>query len=102
MLSAACVSTNRRLTWAIAAALASSFRSKPIRNSTAVFGEIGLSGEIRPVSQADRRVIEASRLGFSACILPGSCRRAVEKLDLPESFDLLFVDRIGDAFDLLF
>ena len=87
---------------AVIAALASSFRSRPIRQGLAVFGEIGLSGEIRPVSQADRRVIEASRLGFSACILPGSCRRAVERLDLPDTFDLLFVDRIGDAFDLLF
>lgn len=87
---------------AIAAAIASSFRNLPIRNGTAVFGEIGLSGEIRPVAQADRRVIEASRLGFSACILPGSCRKAVEKLELPADFDLLFVDRLGDAFDLLF
>lgn len=87
---------------AIVAALASSFRNKPIRNGLAVFGEIGLSGEIRPVSQADRRVIEASRLGFSACILPGSCRRSVDRIDLPDDFDLLFVDRIGDAFDLLF
>ncbi len=87
---------------AIAAAVTSSFRNKPLRAGTAVFGEIGLSGEIRPVAQADRRVIEASRLGFSACILPGSCRKAVEKLDLAADFDLLFVDRIGDAFDLLF
>jgi DNA repair protein RadA/Sms len=87
---------------AIVAALASSFRNRPIRNGTAVFGEIGLAGEIRPVSQADRRVIEASRLGFSTCILPGSCRRALERIDLPDAFDLLFVDRIGDAFDMLF
>jgi len=87
---------------AVIAALASSFRNKPVRNGLVIFGEIGLSGEVRPVSQSDRRVIEASRLGFSGCILPGSCRRALERVDLPADFDLLFVDRIGDAFDLLF
>ncbi len=87
---------------AIVAALASSFRSLPVRSGLAIFGEIGLSGEIRPVSQADRRVIEAARLGFSCCVLPGSSRRAVERIELPDHFDLLYVDRIGDAFDLIF
>ncbi len=54
----------------IALAVASSFRNARIDPGLVVMGEIGLSGELRPVSQLDRRIAEAANLGFETCILP--------------------------------
>lgn len=55
---------------AVALALISSLKDKPIREDTAVFGEIGLAGELRSVNRAELRIAEAARLGFTRCILP--------------------------------
>ncbi len=52
------------------AAVASSFYDKPVADDTVVMGEVGLGGEVRAVSQIERRVMEAKRLGFKSCILP--------------------------------
>ena len=49
----------------IVLALVSSYKNRPVSEDVLVFGEVGLSGEIRPVSQTERRVAEAARLGFS-------------------------------------
>lgn len=54
----------------IALALASSFRDYPLTPGLVVMGEIGLTGEIRGISQPEKRVQEAAKLGFSCCILP--------------------------------
>jgi len=54
----------------LALAIASSFRSIKIDPGLVAVGEVGLSGELRTVSQLDRRVAEAARLGFEACLLP--------------------------------
>ena len=54
---------------ALATAIASSFQDKPIDERTLVIGEVGLQGETRPAAQIERRLAEASRLGFSRCIL---------------------------------
>ena len=51
-------------------AMASSFANRLLRPQTIVFGEVGLSGEVRAVSQAEARVNEAKRLGFKAAVLP--------------------------------
>jgi DNA repair protein RadA/Sms len=57
-------------------ALASSFRGRPVPHQMAMFGEIGLTGEIRGVSQAEARVREAIKLGFSQIMLPANnCER---------------------------
>jgi DNA repair protein RadA/Sms len=55
---------------AVAAALASSARNVPISSDTVIFGEIGLSGEVRAVSQTDNRLREAEKLGFTQAIIP--------------------------------
>ena len=55
---------------AIALAIASSMVDRPVDETVAVAGEIGLSGELRSVPRADRRVAEASRLGFVSCMIP--------------------------------
>jgi len=54
----------------IVSAMASSFLDRPIDPGIAVFGEVGLTGEIRGISQMETRIKEASRMGFTRCILP--------------------------------
>jgi DNA repair protein RadA/Sms len=55
---------------ALALAIASAFREIPLPAGMAVFGELGLSGEVRPVSASQRRVTEAKRLGFGKLLIP--------------------------------
>ena len=60
----------------IALAIASSFRDTAVRPGLLAVGEIGLSGELRGVSQLDRRLAEAGRLGFTSCLVPKSSAKA--------------------------
>ncbi len=54
----------------VAAALASSFRNRPVAAGTVLFGEVGLAGEVRGVGQAALRLREAQQMGFTRCLLP--------------------------------
>ncbi|HLA79802.1 MAG TPA: DNA repair protein RadA [Vicinamibacteria bacterium] len=54
----------------VAAAIASSFRNRPLPADTVVFGEIGLGGEVRGAGQTGLRLREASQMGFKRCVLP--------------------------------
>ncbi|MBE5744816.1 MAG: DNA repair protein RadA [Clostridiales bacterium] len=71
---------------AICAALASAASDNPIDKYTALFGEVGLTGEIRPVSQADKRVNECIKTGFQRIILPAknmkTCQKYANKIEL--------------------
>lgn len=71
---------------AICAALASASADTPIDKYTALFGEVGLTGEIRPVSQADKRVNECIKTGFKRVILPAKnmkvCQKYADKIEL--------------------
>ncbi|MBQ8343375.1 MAG: DNA repair protein RadA [Clostridia bacterium] len=64
---------------AICAALASAANDVPIDKYTALFGEVGLTGEIRPVTYADKRVNECIKTGFKRVILPAKNMKACEK-----------------------
>jgi len=64
---------------AVASALVSALTMEPVQADTVVFGEIGLSGEVRPVSQADARLKEAAKLGFAAALTPPRRGRAGER-----------------------
>ena len=59
---------------AVALAIASSLRNTPVDSGMVALGEVGLSGELRTVPQLQRRLNEASRLGFRQCLLPVSAR----------------------------
>ncbi|MFN8627497.1 MAG: DNA repair protein RadA [Candidatus Binatia bacterium] len=83
----------------VVAAVASSFLDKPIDARCLVIGEVGLAGEVRAVSQADVRVREAMKLGFSRCVLPESSRR---QLPAFEGVELHGVSSLTEAWDLLF
>ncbi len=56
----------------VLAAVASSLRNRPVRSGTAVFGEVGLAGEVRGTTQAALRIKEAAQLGFTRCVMPAS------------------------------
>ena len=64
----------------VVAAIASSFRNLQVSPETAVFGEVGLTGEIRGVLQAQARAREAQTLGFKKLILPESNKKGLDKL----------------------
>ena len=67
----------------LALAIASSHRDKPVPGDLVALGEVGLSGELRSVSQLERRLAEAERLGFKRCVLPqGSMRNGALKSKL--------------------
>ena len=65
----------------IVLALLSSYKDRIISDRTVVFGEVGLSGEVRSVSMAKQRVMEAKKLGFDTVILPESSRRSVGSVE---------------------
>jgi len=61
---------------AIMLAVASSHLDRPVPQQTVVFGEVGLAGEVRAITQPEPRIAEAAKLGFTDCILPaGNLRR---------------------------
>jgi len=82
---------------ALAAALASSVRDRPIAADLAVIGEVGLSGEVRSVGQLDARLREAAHLGFRRAIVPRPLSR--QKLKLPEDIEVIPVRSVGEALE---
>ena len=78
---------------AVAAALVSSACDRPVPEGCVVFGEIGLSGEIRAVSQSDLRLKEAAKLGFGSAILPP---RRGGRLSPPEGIELQEMAHLQD------
>lgn len=74
---------------AVAAALISSLSGDPIAEETIIFGEIALSGEIRPVGQADARLKEAEKLGFSQAFIPSNMKHKNKKLKTAELNQLI-------------
>ncbi len=80
-------------------AIVSSYLDRPVRHDLAVFGEVGLSGELRAVSGASQRINELSRLGFKYCILPSSC---MEGLKNTGDITLYPVSNIKEAIHICF
>lgn len=83
----------------IVSAIASSFFDKPVKESTLVFGEIGLTGEVRGISQAEPRVHEARKMGFRRCLLPGNNLKHLKGL---ADIETVGVQTISELVDLLF
>ena len=79
-------------------ALVSSYKNRAIDEKMIVFGEVGLSGEVRAVSMPEQRVAEAKKLGFETCILPKVCLDMVKEI---KGIKLLGVGNISDAINLL-
>ena len=79
-------------------ALASSLRNLPFDSRTVVFGEVGLTGEVRAISQTEMRIKEASKMGFSRCLMP---KNNVSRLSIDTDLELIGVDSIEKALDIL-
>lgn len=83
---------------ALMAAVMSSLRSRPLPHDLLVFGEIGLSGEIRPVPSGQERLKEAAKHGFKRAIVPkGNAPR-----EMPKGLQVIAVTRLEQALDALF
>jgi DNA repair protein RadA/Sms len=78
----------------VAAAVASSFRNRPLPPRTALFGEVGLGGEVRGAGQPGLRVREAAQMGFTRCILPARNAPAES-----EGIELVGVHTLEEALD---
>lgn len=85
----------------ILTAIISSYRDIPVDSKTVVFGEVGLSGEIRSVNMASQRIREAKKLGFKRVILPAGCLKTV-KGDVPGSIELVPVADIREVIRKIF
>jgi DNA repair protein RadA/Sms len=81
---------------AIVAAVASSVRNRPVHARTAVFGEVGLAGEIRAISQATLRLREAAHMGFARAVV---ARGNAAPDDVPEGFEVVGVNTVNEALD---
>ncbi|MBQ9119370.1 MAG: DNA repair protein RadA [Lachnospiraceae bacterium] len=87
---------------AIVMALLSSYKNRPVASGTIVFGEVGLTGEVRGVSQAEQRVAEAKKLGYENCILPAANLEHMKKLQSKqEGIKLIGVRNVKELFSLL-
>ena len=75
-------------------AIASSYKNRPIAEDVIVFGEVGLSGEVRAVSMPEQRVAEAKKLGFTTCVIP---EVSVKSLGKAEGVRIIGVKSVGEA-----
>ncbi len=82
----------------IVMAIVSSYKNRPVDEKTIVFGEVGLSGEVRAVSMPEQRVAEAKKLGFETCILPEVSRSMVKDI---KGIKIVGVNSISDAIQLI-
>ena len=80
-------------------AIASSYLDKPVPQDLLAIGEVGLTGELRSVSQMEQRISEAQRLGFKKCLIPA---RRAEQLRSHYALELIPVRNIGDALRAVF
>ena len=83
----------------IVAAIASSFRNVPVDGLAAVFGEVGLAGEVRAASQASVRVREAYAMGFRRCVVPHG---NISGLEYDDAIEVVGAKNVADALDALF
>ena len=83
---------------AIVMALMSSYKDRPVDPGMLIFGEVGLSGEVRAVSQAAQRVNEAAKLGFTSCVLPKVC---LDRMKPVPGMKLIGVSTVREAIGVL-
>ncbi|GHV41706.1 DNA repair protein RadA [Clostridia bacterium] len=84
---------------AVVAALSSSYKNRPANQGLIMFGEVGLTGEVRAVNMAEKRVAEAAKLGFTECALPQS---NVKGLKVPKSIRVFGVSAISEMLEILY
>ena len=85
---------------AIALSLASANKNIPIEKTTTAFGEVGLTGEIRPVTQAEKRVADSIKFGFKKIIVPRRNYDSVKKYK--DKIEIIPVSYLSQAIKTLF
>ncbi len=83
---------------AVVMAIVSSFKNRPVEEDMMIFGEVGLSGEVRSVSMPEQRVREALKMGFKTCVLPYSNLGRVKGI---KDIRLIGVRSVREAMDLI-
>jgi len=83
----------------IVSAIASSFLDRPIHKGTLIFGEVGLTGEIRGIGHVEIRVAEAKKMGFDRCLVPQSNLKRMTKI---KGMELIGVKTVSEAIENLF
>lgn len=86
---------------ALVAVIISSYRNRAMDSKTIVFGEVGLTGEVRAVNMAEQRVSEASKMGFSHCILPKSNYDVLAKEWKEQNMKLVGIKNIRELLEWL-
>lgn len=79
-------------------ALVSSYKNRAVDDRMLVFGEVGLSGEVRAVSMPEQRLAEAKKLGFSTCVLPQVSKKMIKEV---EGIRIIGIRNISEAIDLI-
>ena len=79
-------------------AIASSYKNRALPADTIIFGEVGLVGEIRGVSQAEQRIIEAEKMGFHTCIMP---KADIDNIRIKSDMKLIGVANVREALDYI-
>lgn len=82
----------------IVMALVSSYKNRPVDEKMIVFGEVGLSGEVRAVSMPEQRVAEAKKLGFDTCVIPAVSLDSVKGI---KGIKVIGVKTVNDAMNLI-
>lgn len=82
----------------IVMAIVSSYKNVSVNSKTIIFGEVGLSGEVRAVNMVEQRIAEAEKLGFTTCILP---KTSLDSLKSKVKMNLIGVKNVAEAIDLI-
>jgi DNA repair protein RadA/Sms len=83
----------------IVSAVASSFLDRPIINDTIIFGEVGLTGEVRAIGHVDIRVAEAKKMGFTRCLVPHSNLKRISETN---NIEIIGIKTVTEAMEELF
>jgi len=83
---------------AVVSAIASSFRNRIIDPQMVIFGEVGLTGEVRSVNFADKRLNEACKMGFSTCVIPKGNLKGLPQYD---NIEVIGVENVYEALDII-
>ena len=79
---------------AVVCAIASSFRNIPIDHHLCIMGEVGLTGEVRGISQVEKRILECKKLGFNTCLIPKANLRGLDRI---RDIEIIAVDTVTEA-----
>ncbi|MFY9278344.1 MAG: DNA repair protein RadA [Caldicoprobacterales bacterium] len=79
---------------AVVCAIASSFRNIPMDHHLCIMGEVGLTGEVRGISQVEKRILECKKLGFKTCLIPKANLRGLDRI---RDIEIIAVDTVAEA-----